>query len=67
MVFLCILLVLFALMSWLVLSPLPFILKLLQLYDITDMTFKLLLVALAALNFLICFVLEVLDTGPALP
>ncbi|KAL1021114.1 hypothetical protein UPYG_G00009000 [Umbra pygmaea] len=63
-VFVCVLLVLFALMSWLVLSPLPFLRELLKLYDIPDMNFKMLLVALAALNFIICFLLEVLiDRG----
>lgn len=58
-VFLCILIVLFGLMSWLVLYPVPFLQMLLKLYDISDMNFKLLLVALAALNFLTCFLLEV--------
>ncbi|XP_071772764.1 polyamine-transporting ATPase 13A2 isoform X1 [Centroberyx gerrardi] len=63
-VFLCILLTLFALMIWLVLYPGPVIGKVLQLYNITDMNFKMLLVALAALNLLICFLMEVLiDQG----
>ncbi|XP_056128986.1 cation-transporting ATPase 13A2 isoform X2 [Lampris incognitus] len=62
--FVCILLVVFALMSWLVLYPGPALIRLLQLYDISDMNFKMLLVALAALNFLICFFLELLiDLG----
>uniref|UniRef100_A0AAY5KDT1 Cation-transporting P-type ATPase N-terminal domain-containing protein n=1 Tax=Esox lucius TaxID=8010 RepID=A0AAY5KDT1_ESOLU len=45
---------------WLVLAPMPFIRKLLKLYVIPDMNFKMLLVALAALNFITCFLLEVL-------
>ncbi|KAM7410928.1 hypothetical protein PAMA_021072 [Pampus argenteus] len=62
--FLCLLLVLFAVMTWLVLNPGPFMRKYLELYNITDMNYKLLLVALAALNFLICFIVEVLiDLG----
>ncbi|KAM7404348.1 hypothetical protein PAMP_011704 [Pampus punctatissimus] len=62
--FLCLLLVLFAVMTWLVLNPGPFMSKYLELYNITDMNYKLLLVALAALNFLICFIVEVLvDLG----
>eukprot|EP00064_Thunnus_orientalis_P013623 superscaffoldBa00002249_g13662 len=63
-IFLCLLLILFALMTWLVLYPTPIIAKYLQLYEISDMDYKLLLIALAALNFLICFVVEVLiDMG----
>ncbi|KAJ8016642.1 hypothetical protein DPEC_G00009360 [Dallia pectoralis] len=63
-VFVCVLLGLFVLMSWLVLAPVPFVRKLLILYEISDMNFKMLLVALAALNFIICFLLEVLiDEG----
>uniref|UniRef100_A0A8C8FGB5 Cation-transporting ATPase n=1 Tax=Oncorhynchus tshawytscha TaxID=74940 RepID=A0A8C8FGB5_ONCTS len=63
-VFVCVLLVLFALMSWLVLAPVPFLRKLLKLYYIPDMNFKILLVALAALNFVFCFLLEMLiDRG----
>ncbi|XP_059188921.1 cation-transporting ATPase 13A2 isoform X2 [Centropristis striata] len=63
-IFLCLLLVLFAVMTWLVLYPGPVIARLLQLYNFADMDFKLLLVAVAALNFLICFIVEVLiDKG----
>ncbi|XP_053173607.1 cation-transporting ATPase 13A2 isoform X2 [Scomber japonicus] len=63
-VFLCLVLILFAVMTWLVVYPTPIIAKYLQLYDISDMEYKLLLVALAALNLLICFVAEVLiDLG----
>ncbi|CAK6955037.1 cation-transporting ATPase 13A2 isoform X2 [Scomber scombrus] len=63
-VFLCLLLILFAVMTWLVVYPTPIIAKYLQLYNISDMEYKLLLVALAALNLLICFVAEVLiDLG----
>ena len=58
-VFLCLVLILFAVMTWLVVYPTPIIAKYLQLYDISDMEYKLLLVALAALNLLICFVAEV--------
>uniref|UniRef100_A0A673KUZ1 Probable cation-transporting ATPase 13A2 n=1 Tax=Sinocyclocheilus rhinocerous TaxID=307959 RepID=A0A673KUZ1_9TELE len=58
------LLVVFALMSWLVLFRHTIIHQLLQLYDINDMNYKLLLVAVAALNFFICYMLEVLiDQG----
>uniref|UniRef100_A0A673KX65 Probable cation-transporting ATPase 13A2 n=1 Tax=Sinocyclocheilus rhinocerous TaxID=307959 RepID=A0A673KX65_9TELE len=60
----CALLVVFALMSWLVLFRHTIIHQLLQLYDINDMNYKLLLVAVAALNFFICYMLEVLiDQG----
>ncbi|KAF4096684.1 cation-transporting ATPase 13A2 isoform X1 [Onychostoma macrolepis] len=58
------LLVFFALMSWLVLFRHTIIHQLLQLYDINDMNYKLLLVAVAALNFFICYMLEILiDRG----
>uniref|UniRef100_A0A3Q3X418 Cation-transporting P-type ATPase N-terminal domain-containing protein n=1 Tax=Mola mola TaxID=94237 RepID=A0A3Q3X418_MOLML len=63
-IFFCMLLVLTAVMTWLVLYPGPFIRNLIKLYDIPDMDFKMLLVALAALNFLMCFVVEALiDRG----
>ncbi|XP_063735179.1 cation-transporting ATPase 13A2 isoform X2 [Eleginops maclovinus] len=63
-IFLCLLLVLFTLMTWLVLYPGAFVCGILQLYDFLDMNFKMLLVAVAALNFLICFFVEVLiDLG----
>ncbi|XP_038579201.1 cation-transporting ATPase 13A2 isoform X1 [Micropterus salmoides] len=63
-IFLCLLFVLFALMTWLVVYPGTFACQILKLYDISDMNFKLLLVALAALNLLTCFVVEVLiDLG----
>uniref|UniRef100_A0A3P8NGV9 Cation-transporting P-type ATPase N-terminal domain-containing protein n=1 Tax=Astatotilapia calliptera TaxID=8154 RepID=A0A3P8NGV9_ASTCA len=59
------LLVLFSqlcLMLWLVLHPLPAFF--LQLYDISDMVFKVVLVGVAAINFLICFLVEILiDCG----
>ncbi|CAJ1055363.1 cation-transporting ATPase 13A2 isoform X1 [Xyrichtys novacula] len=62
--FLCLLFVLFGLMTWLVVYPGALVCKTLDLYDFTDMDFKLLLVAVAALNFLISFVAEVLiDLG----
>lgn len=60
-IFFGLLLVLFGLMTWLVLYPGPVAGRLLQLYDFFDMNFKMLLVAVAALNFLICFVVEVSD------
>ncbi|XP_062316016.1 cation-transporting ATPase 13A2 isoform X1 [Osmerus eperlanus] len=63
-VFFFLILILFALMNWLVLYPPLAIQNILQLYDFRDINFKLLLVAVAALNFFTCFVLEVLiDTG----
>ncbi|KAM9786025.1 polyamine-transporting ATPase 13A2 [Neosynchiropus ocellatus] len=63
-IFLLFLIILFGLMTWLALYPGSFFQWVLELYDITDFDFKLLLVALAALNFLVCFVLEVLiDMG----
>lgn len=61
MIFLCLLLVLFALATWLVVYPGLVVCQWLQLYNISDMNFKMLLVALAALNLLICFVVEVSD------
>lgn len=48
-------------MTWLVLYPGPLIGKVLKLYDFYDMEFKILLVAVAALNFFVCFVVEVSD------
>ncbi|XP_051805292.1 cation-transporting ATPase 13A2 isoform X2 [Acanthochromis polyacanthus] len=63
-VFLFVLFIYFALMTWLVLYPGPFFCRILQLYNITDMGFKMLLVGVAALNFLICFIAELLiDLG----
>ncbi|XP_040008147.1 cation-transporting ATPase 13A2 isoform X2 [Xiphias gladius] len=59
-IFLCLLFILFSLMTWLVLYPGPDVCRILQLYHISDMKYKMLLVAVAALNFLICFVVEVL-------
>nr|XP_043893545.1 cation-transporting ATPase 13A2 isoform X2 [Solea senegalensis] len=62
--FLCLLILLFSLMTWLVLYPGPFACRILKLYNISDMNYKMLLVAVAALNFLVCFVVEVLiDLG----
>uniref|UniRef100_A0AAX7VJ02 Cation-transporting P-type ATPase N-terminal domain-containing protein n=1 Tax=Astatotilapia calliptera TaxID=8154 RepID=A0AAX7VJ02_ASTCA len=61
MVFLILLFVQFGVTTWLVLYPGAVFSRLLQLYNISDMNFKLLLVSLAALNFLICFVVEVSD------
>ncbi|XP_051915684.1 cation-transporting ATPase 13A2 isoform X2 [Hippocampus zosterae] len=63
-IFLCLLFVQLAVMICLVLYPGPFFIKIMQLYDFTDLNFKMLHVALAALNFLICFVVEMLiDVG----
>ncbi|XP_027026323.2 cation-transporting ATPase 13A2 isoform X1 [Tachysurus fulvidraco] len=59
-VFLFVLLVLFAATILLVLVPDNFIHKVMQLYNINDMNYKLLLLALAALNFFTCYLLEVL-------
>ncbi|XP_063065019.1 cation-transporting ATPase 13A2 isoform X2 [Engraulis encrasicolus] len=58
--FLILLLVLFAAMFGLVLFPGGVIHQVLQLYQITDINYKLLLVALAALNLFTCHMLEVL-------
>uniref|UniRef100_A0A8C4H1C9 ATPase cation transporting 13A2 n=1 Tax=Dicentrarchus labrax TaxID=13489 RepID=A0A8C4H1C9_DICLA len=60
-IFLCILFVLFAMMTWLMVYPGSIVRQYLQLYDFSDMNFKILLVAVAALNFLLCFVVEVSD------
>lgn len=60
-IFMCILLIYFAVMTWLVVYPGPFFSRVFQLYNFTDVNFKMLLVAVAALNFLICFVVEVSD------
>ncbi|KAK9515665.1 hypothetical protein VZT92_026292 [Zoarces viviparus] len=61
--FLSMLLVLFAVTTWLVLYPGP-VGSLFKLHNFLDMDFKMVLVAVAALNFLICFVVEVLvDNG----
>ncbi|XP_068589337.1 polyamine-transporting ATPase 13A2 isoform X1 [Cebidichthys violaceus] len=63
-IFLCLLLVLFAVTTWLELYPGPVVGQILKLHDFIDMDFKMVLVAVAALNFLICFVVEVLvDNG----
>ncbi|KAF6721875.1 putative cation-transporting ATPase 13A2 [Oryzias melastigma] len=63
-IFLLVLLLHFAVMLWLALEPGPVFARLLQLYDFTDLNFKMLLVAVAALNFLVCFVAEMLvDLG----
>ncbi|XP_076874519.1 polyamine-transporting ATPase 13A2 [Brachyhypopomus gauderio] len=59
-VFVIVLLILFGVMFWLVLFRNTFVHTLLELYEITDMNYNLLLVALAALNFFICYLLEVL-------
>lgn len=48
-----------ALMSWLVLSRHTVIHRVLELYDITDMVYKLVLLAVAILNFFICYIFEV--------
>ncbi|XP_057175089.1 cation-transporting ATPase 13A2 isoform X1 [Triplophysa rosa] len=62
--FLITLLIFFAMMLWLVLYRYTIIHKILKLYNITDMNYKLLLVALVALNFFICYLLELLiDRG----
>lgn len=58
-IFLCLVLFLFAVMTWLVIYPGEFLTETLKLYNFRDMEFKFLLVALAALNFFLCFVIEV--------
>ncbi|KAK7132311.1 hypothetical protein R3I93_018761 [Phoxinus phoxinus] len=62
--FLVALLLFFALMSWLVLFNGTIIHQVLELSYITDMGYKLLLVAVAALNFFTCYLIEILiDQG----
>ncbi|XP_047459083.1 cation-transporting ATPase 13A2 isoform X2 [Mugil cephalus] len=62
--FLCLLVIHFAVMFWLVFYPGPVFSGVLQLYRIPDKNYKLLLIALAALNFLTCFFVELLiDCG----
>lgn len=58
-IFLCLVLFLFAVMTWLVIYPGEFLTETLKLYNFRDMEFKFLLVALAALNYFVCFVIEV--------
>lgn len=63
-IFLCILLILLAVMSWLVVSPGAFVCEMLKLFNFQYMDFKMLLLALAALNFFLCFAVEaVIDLG----
>lgn len=64
-IFLCLVLLLFAVMVWLVIYPGVFVVETLQLYNFTNMEFKILLLALAALNFFLCFIFEV-SRGPPL-
>ena len=59
MIFLCLLITLFSVMTWLALHPGPKVCVLLSLYNFSDMNYKMLIVAVAALNFLVCFVVEV--------
>ncbi|XP_068185637.1 polyamine-transporting ATPase 13A2 isoform X2 [Antennarius striatus] len=58
--YLCLLLVLTAIMIWLVVYPGYFTAEFFSLYNITNIEFKVLLLGLAALNFIICFFAEVL-------
>lgn len=46
-------------MTWLVIYPGAVVAGVLQLYDFGDMEFRVLLLALAALNFFVCFIFEV--------
>ncbi|CAG01724.1 unnamed protein product, partial [Tetraodon nigroviridis] len=63
-IFLCLALLLVAVMTWLVIYPGAAVAKFLQLYDFKDTEFKVLLLALAALNFFVCFLFEALiDLG----
>lgn len=50
-------------MLWLVFHSLPAFF--LQLYNISDMVFKVVLVSVAVINFLICFLVEVSDINPS--
>lgn len=52
-------LLLFGVMTWLVIHPGDFVTEELGLYDFSDMQFKVLLLALAAVNFFTCFAIEV--------
>ncbi|XP_029433723.1 cation-transporting ATPase 13A2 isoform X2 [Rhinatrema bivittatum] len=62
--FLLVLIILFALMIWLTLYPLWFMRFLLMLKEINDMNFKLMLLGFAVLNFFTAFLLETaLDHG----
>lgn len=58
-IFLCLVLLLFTVMIWLVIYPGEIVAEILQLYDFSDMEFRVLLLALAALNFFVCFIFEV--------
>ncbi|KAG2459354.1 AT132 ATPase, partial [Polypterus senegalus] len=63
-IFLLVLLVLFGLMVWITLHPAYFLLMILQLKEIDDMNFKLLLIGLCALHFICAFMLEMaIDYG----
>ncbi|XP_067328818.1 polyamine-transporting ATPase 13A2 isoform X2 [Anolis sagrei] len=62
--FLVALVLLFGLMAWLTLSPLPFMRRWLQLKSIGDLRFKAVLLGMATLHFFAAFVLETgLDYG----
>ncbi|TRZ02445.1 hypothetical protein DNTS_030275 [Danionella cerebrum] len=62
--FLSALVAFFSLMCWLVLFRFTIIHQALQLYNIPDMSYKLLLLAIAALNFFVCFLMEfMIDQG----
>lgn len=50
-----------AVMTWFVVYPGAFICKIFKLFSFSFMDFKMLLLALAALNFLLSFVVEVSD------
>ncbi|XP_066529364.1 cation-transporting ATPase 13A2 isoform X2 [Hoplias malabaricus] len=56
--FVLVLLALFAVMTWLVVFPRGIIHRLLQLYEIDDINYQLLIISLAALNFIICYFME---------
>ncbi|XP_015243077.1 PREDICTED: probable cation-transporting ATPase 13A2 [Cyprinodon variegatus] len=62
--FVCLLLIQSAVMVWLVVHPVPWFSQILQLYDFPDLTFRLLLIGVAVVNFLICILTEMLiDCG----
>lgn len=58
-VFLVLVLVFLGVMTWLVLEPGLVVATWLQLYRFPDINFRMLLVAVVALNFITCFLLEV--------
>ncbi|XP_068097680.1 polyamine-transporting ATPase 13A2 isoform X2 [Hyperolius riggenbachi] len=63
-VYLIVLILLLALMLWITLYPLPFMRNILNLISIDDLNFKLVLVGIAAVNFIAAYLVEmILDHG----